>query len=111
MLDRLRPVLLHASLIVHRKTPSLSAILGVDAARKFSAIACSNEASRTQSFGSHAMSCINDELLKQFDLSPCVLLGPPRTLASPLRPIAHARVRPGRFGVCRPSRAAPQGWW
>jgi hypothetical protein len=27
-------------------------------------------------------SSINDELLKQFDLSPCVLLGPPRTLAS-----------------------------
>src|SRR5579859_1728756 len=57
------------------------------------------------------LSCINDELLKQFDLSPCVSLGLRRMLASPLPPIALAPVRPDRFGACRPSKAARQGWW
>ena len=39
------------------------------------------------------LSHINDELLEQFDLSPCVLPDPPRTLAFPLRPRALAPVR------------------
>ncbi len=39
------------------------------------------------------LSCINGELLKQFNLSPYVLPGPPRAPAFPLRPIALARVR------------------
>ena len=43
------------------------------------------------------LSCINDELLEQFDLSPCVSPGPPRTLAFPLRPRALAPVRLDRF--------------
>jgi hypothetical protein len=43
------------------------------------------------------LSCINDELLNHFDLSPCVSPGPPRTLASPLRPIALAPVRLDHF--------------
>ncbi len=43
--------------------------------------------------GSLQLLCINDELLRQFDLSPCVLQCPPRAPASPSRPTALVPVR------------------
>jgi len=43
------------------------------------------------------LSCINDELLEQFDLSRRTSPGLPQTPASPLRPTALAHVRADRF--------------
>ncbi len=42
------------------------------------------------------LSCINEKLLEQFDLSLCVSPGPPRTPAFPLRPRARGPVRADR---------------